>query len=90
MAAHWRREGRGHADRLRLWVNGVGGLATAAALAIILVAKFTQGAWLVILVIPLTLAGLLLIRRYYRAIEGGCWPAATARSICASTRRPRC
>jgi len=69
MAAHWRREARGHADRGRLWINGLGALATGAALAIILVAKFTEGAWLTILIIPLTLMLLKLTRRYYRDLE---------------------
>ena len=44
MAVHWRRRARGHADRGRLWINGVGALATGAALSIILVDKFTEGA----------------------------------------------
>ena len=69
MAQHWRREGQGHADRTRLWVNGLGALATGAALAIILVAKFTEGAWLTILIIPFTLLLLKLTRRYYRDLE---------------------
>ena len=69
MAAHWRRRGRGRMDRARLLVNGAGALATGAALAIILVAKFAEGAWLTIIVIPLTLASLRLIRRYYRDLE---------------------
>jgi amino acid transporter len=69
MAAHWRREGRSRTDRLRRWVNRLGAVATGAALAIILVAKFTEGAWLTLLVIPLTLTGLRLIRRYYRDLE---------------------
>jgi len=69
MAAHWRREARGHVDRGRLWINGLGALATGAALAIILVAKFTEGAWLTILIIPLTLMLLKLTRRYYRDLE---------------------
>ena len=69
MAAHWRREGRGHADRGRLWINGVGAVSTGVALAIILIAKFTEGAWLTILVIPLTLLLLKLTRRYYRDLE---------------------
>jgi hypothetical protein len=59
MAAHWRRDGRGHADRARLWINGLGAIATGTALAIILAAKFIEGAWLTLLVIPLTL---LLLR----------------------------
>jgi amino acid transporter len=69
MAAHWRRDGRSHADRARLWINGLGALATGTALAIILVAKFVEGAWLTLLVIPLTLMLLKLTRRYYRDLE---------------------
>ena len=40
MAAHWLRERSGHVDSVRLAVNGLGAIATGAALAIILVAKF--------------------------------------------------
>ena len=70
MAAHWRREGRGHADRARLVINGVGALATGAALAIILAAKFIEGAWLTILVIPATLVLLRVVHRYYANLDG--------------------
>ncbi len=69
MAVHWRRGGTGNADRMRMLVNGLGALTTGLALAIILVAKFSEGAWLTILVIPLTLLLLRLIHRYYRALE---------------------
>ena len=69
MAVHWRREHRGHADRVRLWVNGLGAATTGAALAIILAAKFTEGAWLTIVVVPLTLLLLKLTRHYYRDLE---------------------
>ena len=69
MAVHWRRAGIGQGDRARLVVNGLGAVATGLALAIILVAKFVEGAWLTVLVIPLTLLLLRAIRRYYRALE---------------------
>lgn len=69
MAAHWRRAGRGHADRVRLVVNGLGAAATGMALAVILLAKFTEGAWLTVLVIPLALVLLRLTRRYYRTLD---------------------
>ena len=69
MAAHWRREKRGRADHLRLWINGVGAVATGLALAIILAAKFTEGAWLTVLVIPLTLVLLHAVHRYYAALD---------------------
>ena len=69
MAVHWRRQGRAQgrlwANRLRLLVNGFGALATAVALAIILAAKFTEGAWLTAVVIPATLLLLRAVRRYY-------------------------
>ncbi len=69
MAVHWTRQKGGHADRVRLGVNGLGAVATGAALAIILVAKFTEGAWLTLIVIPLTLVLLRLTRRYYRDLD---------------------
>jgi len=43
---------------------GVGALTTGTALAVILAAKFAEGAWLTI-IIPLTLVLLKLTRRYY-------------------------
>lgn len=69
MARHWQRNMRGHVDRVRLWINGVGALTTGAALAVILAAKFTEGAWLTIVIIPLALMLLKLTRRYYRDQE---------------------
>ena len=70
MAMHWLRKGKGgHGDRARLFVNGLGALATGTALVIILIAKFTEGAWLTIIVIPLTVFLLILCRRYYHDLE---------------------
>jgi len=69
MAAHWRRAGAGHANRLRLGVNGVGATATGVALAIILLAKFVEGAWLTIVVIPATLGLLKLVHSYYAGLD---------------------
>ncbi len=65
MAVHWQRHGRTRADRMRRAINGLGAVATGIALAIILVAKFTEGAWLTIVVIPATLLLLTLVHRYY-------------------------
>lgn len=51
MVGHWRRinePGRGP----KLAINAVGALATSAALLIVLVTKFTHGAWITALVIP--------------------------------------
>ena len=61
MVAHWRREG----DRRRLAINAVGAATTILALAVIVAAKFAEGAWIVVLAIPLTIGVLIAIRRYY-------------------------
>jgi amino acid transporter len=74
MAVHWRRqlgheeEGR-HGNCARLAVNAAGALATGISLAVILAAKFVEGAWITVLTIPCVLTLLLLIKRYYAQIE---------------------
>ncbi|EYF03131.1 APC family permease [Chondromyces apiculatus] len=55
MVAHWRREGGPHARR-RLVLNACGALATAATLVVVVVAKFTEGAWISAGLILATLA----------------------------------
>jgi len=59
---------------VRLWVNGVGAVATACALSIILIAKFIEGAWIIILAIPILLVLFRLVHRHYKLVEGvlGC------------------
>ena len=69
MAMHWRREGKGSAKRLRLGINGLGALATGSALIVILAAKFTEGAWLTIVVIPVAVVLLEVVHRYYVALD---------------------
>jgi amino acid transporter len=50
MVAHWRRQGGRHTRQVVL--NGAGALATSVALGIIVVSKFTEGAWITALLIP--------------------------------------
>jgi amino acid transporter len=61
MVAHWRRQEGRHKHRVIL--NAAGGLATAATLAVIVVSKFEEGAWITALVIPAFVALFLRIRR---------------------------
>ncbi len=74
MAAHWRSalasttQGRA-ALRTRLLINGVGACATGVALVIILLAKFVEGAWLTVIIIPAAVGGLWAVGRYYRGID---------------------
>jgi amino acid transporter len=62
MVRHWRIE-RSRGWMRRAVINGVGAVLTTATTIIELVSKFTEGAWLIVLVIP----GLvLLFNRVYR------------------------
>ena len=75
MVAHWRkmlRDQRGTRLRhvqLKLCLNGVGAVATAAALTIIVIAKFTEGGWITIVTIPCVILLLKGIHRYYASVD---------------------
>src|SRR5581483_10414337 len=86
MAVHWwrargRKSGKadGRSHSMKLTINGVGAVATGIALAVILVAKFTEGAWITVLIVPLTVFLLQACHRYNKRIE---------RNIRAAARRP--
>ena len=51
-----------------LVLNLIGAVTTAVVLVIIATVKFTHGAWIVIVVIPLIVAGMLSIRRHYLSV----------------------
>ena len=70
MVAHWRREGQGtrHARR-SLLLNACGATATGATLLVIIVAKFTEGAWLAVLVVPAFVFLLSRIRRFNESTD---------------------
>ena len=64
MVAHWRRNpGRG-AGR-SMFVNGLGGVATGITLVVVLVAKFTSGAWVSVLLIAGMMAAMMWVHRHY-------------------------
>jgi amino acid transporter len=52
-------------------INGAGAVTTAVVALIVVASKFTAGAWMVVITIPLIVALLLGIRGHYRAVEAG-------------------
>ena len=71
MVVHWRRM-RGAGFRTSLAVNAIGALATAIALGVIITAKFVEGAWITIVLIPGMLAVFYGVRRHYASVERQC------------------
>lgn len=64
MVMHWRKAGtRGW--QWRATVNGLGAAATGVVLCVIAVAKFAQGAWIVLLLIPAVVLAFRFIKRHY-------------------------
>ncbi len=51
MVAHWWRLGGPHA-RKSMVINGTGAVCTGVTLVVVLVSKFLEGAWVMILLIP--------------------------------------
>ncbi|HET7473599.1 MAG TPA: APC family permease [Candidatus Limnocylindrales bacterium] len=64
MVRHWRRE-RGDGWRTSAAINGVGAVATGIVTVIFAVAKFALGAWLIVLIIPILVLGMVAIGRQY-------------------------
>jgi amino acid transporter len=64
MVLHWRGQ-RGPGWASRAVINGVGAVFTTAALVIELVSKFTEGAWLVVIVVPALVAMFSRIHTIY-------------------------
>lgn len=80
MVRHWKRTLRelaaGHVGefsrreaRKGLVINSVGATMTSAVLVVVTITKFTHGAWLVFLAIPVLALLMIGVQRYYRDVE---------------------
>jgi len=76
MVMHWRRQipphgprpvpgGPGGNARLRMFVNGLGATATGITAIVVLVAKFSEGAWITALLIVLMIVLMRAVKRHY-------------------------
>ena len=64
MVVHWIRS-RGPRWQLRMLVNGLGAIATGITLLVVLVAKFSAGAWITTLLVPLMIFAMTIVKRHY-------------------------
>ena len=68
MVAHWLKK-RGPHWRKSVFVNGLGAVVTGITTCVILVAKFTEGAWITILFIPMLMLVFSATRRHYHVVR---------------------
>ena len=69
LVRHWWRE-RGARWRARAALNGFGALLTSVAALVLLVEKFTEGAWLLLIIIPTLVLQFAHVENYYRDVAG--------------------
>ncbi len=72
MVMHWRKQQDGaHGGRLwHMCVNGVGAVATGITTIVVLVTKFTSGAWVTALLIPFLILLMHSVRKHYTRVQG--------------------
>jgi amino acid transporter len=68
MVMHWRKN-RGPGWVKNAMVNGLGATVTGVTTAVVLVAKFMEGAWITLLFIPLTIFLFSIVRRHYHHVK---------------------
>ncbi|HZS57006.1 MAG TPA: APC family permease [Bryobacteraceae bacterium] len=67
MLFHWRKA-RGRGAKHKMFINGLGALATGATVIVVILSKFTQGAWITVVTIPAILMLMYGVRRHYQKI----------------------
>lgn len=65
MVMHWKRKGRAP---FKIFVNGLGALATGITAIVVLVAKFVEGAWITALLVALMIVLMRAVHRHYKRV----------------------
>lgn len=66
MVFHWKRQDQRHLGNM--FVNGLGATVTGITVVVVLVAKFTEGAWITVLLIPGLLVLMNAVKRHYEHV----------------------
>ena len=67
MVIHWQRsDAPGRIQRML--VNGIGAFATGITLLVVLVAKFRDGAWITVILVPLLILLMSAVKRHYDGV----------------------
>ena len=64
MVSHWRKA-KGPGAARSMFINGLGALATGVTLLVVLIAKFTSGAWVTVLLVAVLLIFMVRVRGHY-------------------------
>jgi amino acid transporter len=65
MVKHWLKCKDEKHRRIKMFLNGLGAIATGITLVVVLVAKFASGAWVTAILVPLLILMMLGIKKHY-------------------------
>jgi amino acid transporter len=70
MVVHWHKQRSSERGRnMRIFVNGIGAFATGITTLVVLVTKFTSGAWITALLIPSMMLIMRSVKRHYNRVN---------------------
>lgn len=67
MVVHWQRVGGSHAAQSMV-INAAGAVCTAVTLCVVLVSKFHEGAWIMVVLVPSLLVVFVSVRKHYQNV----------------------
>ena len=68
MVRHWMKHQDAPHRNIKMFLNGIGAVATGVTLIVVLVAKFASGAWMTAILVPVLIAMMLAIKRHYESV----------------------
>jgi len=69
MVVHWHKTLDAPHRHLKMFINGLGSLATGISLCIILMTKFMYGAWVTVLLVPLLIGIMVAVKQHYTRVK---------------------
>ena len=69
MVVHWKKEKEVRGRQWKMFINGIGALATGVTTIIVLIAKFTSGAWVTALLVPTLIVLMVAVKEHYTRVK---------------------
>jgi amino acid transporter len=69
MVKHWQKTKDAPHRHVKMFVNGLGAVATGITLCVVLMSKFLSGAWVTAVLVPLLIAMMYGVKRHYTRVR---------------------
>ena len=69
MVVHWHKTLDAPHRHLKMFINGLGSVATGISLCIILMTKFMYGAWVTVLLVPMLIGIMVGVKQHYTRVK---------------------